>query len=54
MIIKKVALTAGTEYENLTHFWPIFLFYTHSKHQKTIGLLVLSGDIKWEHWPKMG
>ena len=32
----------------------MFPFYTSWKHQKTIGFLVFSGDIKWEHWPEMG
>ena len=37
----------------LTHFWPMFLFYTPWKHQKTKGFLVFSGGIKWEHWLEM-
>ena len=36
----------------LTHFWPMFPFYTPWKHQTTKGSLVFSGGIKWEHWPK--
>ena len=38
----------------LTHFWPMFSFYTPWKHQKTSGFLVFSGGIKWEHWREMG
>ena len=43
--------------EQLTHFWPMFPFYTilySWKHQKTFDFLVFSGGIKWEHWPEMG
>ena len=29
----------------LTHFWPMLLFYTPWKHQKTFGFLVFSGGI---------
>ena len=29
----------------LTHFWPMFLFYTPSKHQKTFGLIVTTNVI---------
>ena len=38
----------------LTHFWPVFPFYTPWKHQKTKGFLVFSGGMKWEPWPEMG
>ena len=38
----------------LTHFWPMFPFYTPWKQQKTKGFLVFSGGIKSEHWPEMG
>ena len=31
---------------SLTHFWPMFPFYTPWKHQKTKGFLVFSRDIK--------
>ena len=37
----------------LTHFYPMFPFYTPWKHYKTCGFLVLPGGIKWEHWPAM-
>ena len=30
----------------LTHFWPMFLFYTSLKHQKTKDILVFSGSVK--------
>ena len=33
----------------LTYFWPMFPFYTPWKHQKTSGLLVFSGGLKWEY-----
>ena len=36
-----------------SHFWQMFPFYTHWKHQKTLGFLVFSGGIKWKHWPEM-
>ena len=38
----------------LTHFWPMFPFYTPRKRQGTFDFLVFSGGIKWEHWPEMG
>ena len=38
----------------LTHFRPMFPFCSPWKHQKTFGLLVFSGGIKWEHWLEMG
>ena len=33
----------------LTHFWSMFPFDTPWRHQKTLGFLMFSGDIKWEH-----
>ena len=39
---------------SLTYFGSMFSFYTPWKHQKTFGFLVISGGIKWEHWPEMG
>ena len=38
----------------LTHFRPMFHFYTPWKHQKTGGFLMFSGGIEMEHWLKMG
>ena len=35
--------------KKLTHFWPIFPFYTPWKHQKTKDFLVFSGGIRWDH-----
>ena len=32
----------------------MLLFYAPWKYQKTKGLLVFSGGIKWEHWAEMG
>ena len=29
------------------------LYHTPWKHQKTFGVLVFSGGMKWEHWPEM-
>ena len=34
----------------LTHFWPMFPFYTPLKYQKTKTFLVFSWGIKLEHW----
>ena len=34
----------------LTHFWPMFLFYTPSKHLKTFGLIVTTNVIfDWQY-----
>ena len=38
----------------LTHFSPVFQFYTRWKSQKTKGFLTFSGGIEMEHWAKMG
>ena len=38
----------------LTHFQPLFYFYTPWKHQKTGGFLMFSGGIEVEHWLKIG
>ena len=38
----------------LTHFRPVFPFYTPWKRQKTFGFLTFSGGIEREHWPEMG
>ena len=38
----------------LTHFRPVFPFYTPWKRQKTSGFLTFSGSIEREHWPEMG
>ena len=40
--------------EFLTHFRPVFPFYTRWKHQKTRGFVTFSGGIEGEHWPEMG
>ena len=40
----------------LTHFWPMFPFFTPCKYQKTFGFLVFSGGTKvheGEHWPEI-
>ena len=39
-------------YLALTYFWSMFPFYNPEKHQKTKGLQVFSGNIKWENWIK--
>ena len=38
----------------LTHFSPLLLFYITCKRQKTLGLLLLPGGKKSEHWEEMG
>ena len=38
----------------LFYIWSMFPFYTPWKYQKTFGLMVFSGRLKWEHWPEMG
>lgn len=38
----------------LTHFRPIFLFYTPRKRQETSVFLTLSGVIEMEHWSRNG
>ena len=40
--------------ENLTHFNPIFHFYTPWKCQKPFGYLRFSGVVKMKHWSKIG
>ena len=40
--------------KSLTHFQPMFHFYTPWKQQKTGGFLMFSGGIEVEHWLKMG
>ena len=37
----------------LTHFQPMFHFYTPWKHHKIGGFLMFSGGIEVEHWLKM-
>ena len=32
----------------------MFVFYTPWKHQKSLGFLVFSENISWEHWRKIG
>ena len=39
---------------NLTHFSPVFHFYTPWKRHKTFGFLMSSGDIEMEHSTEMG
>ena len=39
---------------NLTHFRPMFYFYTPWNRQKTKGFLTYSGGIEMEHWSKNG
>ena len=43
-----------TNSNSLTHFWPMFSFYTPIKHQKIKGFLVFSGGINCEHRSEMG
>ena len=38
----------------LTHFNPIFLFYTPCKRHKTLGFLLFPQGIKSEHWEEIG
>ena len=38
----------------ITHFRPMFPFYTPWKRQKTFDFLTFSGGIEREHWPEMG
>ena len=38
----------------LTHFQPMFHFYTPWKHQKTSDFLMFSEGIVKEHWLKIG
>ena len=38
--------------DNVTILYP--LKTPENLWQKTFGFLVLSGGIKWEHWPEMG
>ena len=38
----------------LTHFKPMFPFYTPWKRQKTRDFLTFSGFTEREHWPEMG
>ena len=40
-------------FNQLTHFNPIFHFYTPWKRQKTKGFLTFLRGIKMEHWAKM-
>ena len=37
----------------LTHFKPMYPFYTPKKRQKTFGFLTSSGGIEREHWPQL-
>ena len=37
----------------LTHFWPVFQFYTPWKHQKTKRFPLFTG-VKWEYCSEMG
>ena len=38
----------------LSHFSPVFHFYTPWKRHKIKGFLMISGGIEMEHWSKMG
>ena len=38
----------------LTHYCPVFLFYTPRKHQKTVGFMMFTEGTKMEHWAVMG
>lgn len=38
---------------SLTHFWPIFWFYTNWKHQKTSVVFWSFQGVKWEDWPEI-
>ena len=38
----------------LTHFQPMFHFFTSWKHQKTSGFLTFSGGFEIQHWLEMG
>ena len=47
--------TLGRNKSNfLIHFSPVLLFYITCKRQKTLGLLLLPGGKKSEHWEEMG
>ena len=38
----------------LTHFSPVFYFYTPEKRQKAQGFMKYSGGIEMKQWAKMG
>ena len=40
--------------ERLTHFSPMFYFYTPRNHQKTFCVMMFSGGIEVEHWADIG
>ena len=49
-----IRLSFQAEFRDLTHFNPMFHFYTPWKRQKIFGFLTFSGGIELKHWAKMG
>ena len=47
-----VSVITSEQQNDFSYFWPIFLFYTPWKHQKTKGFVVRC--IKCKHLPEMG
>ena len=41
-------------FHSLTHFMPLFSFYTPCRHQKTRRLLTFAGGIERDQWHEMG
>ena len=54
-LVNNILSYLGTKTKSikLTHFSPMFHFYTPWKRQKTFSFSVVSGGIKIEHWTKM-
>ena len=50
---KKVKMFRKGILVSLSHYMPLFSFYTSWKHQKTKGFLMFSGGIEREQWQEM-
>ena len=50
---KKVKMFRKGMLVSLSHYMPLFSFYTSWKHQKTRGFLMFSGGIEREQWHEM-
>ena len=49
-ILRSVPFLEGI---SLTHFRPMFPFYTPWKHHQIKGFLIFSGGMKWDHWNRL-
>ena len=50
-ICRQIDHFVGLALKRLTHFRPLFFLYIPEKENRKYLVLIISGDVKREHWP---